>query len=302
VSSPVPDREWLAAARALASRRWRASGYWHPGGLSWGLATGDAVALQAWYADGRSVAWAMLDGSGHVSAQCEPAADPGGELAAAVIGWATSTSPGLLAATVDAGEPRLRAALARAGLAEPTGAPYFLDLRRSLEDLPPVVLPTGYTVRPTHTGEAAARAAAHRDAWSLLPVGQGLPITSTFDEAAYLAVAASPGYSVDLDLVVAAPDGELVATCTAWLDLASRSAELEPVGTSPRHRRLGLASAVCLAAMHALAARGATAVTVHPRGDDGYPAARAVYERIGFATVGRTMAYWRDRSEPATAG
>jgi ribosomal protein S18 acetylase RimI-like enzyme len=299
VSSPDPDPDWLAAACALASRCWRASGYWHPGGLTWGLATGDATALRAWYADDRPVAWAMLDGIGHVSAQCDPEADPGGELAAAVIEWATSGPSGLLAATVDAGETGLRSALARAGLAEPDGAPYFLDLRRSLDNLPPVELPPGFTVRPTRADEAAARAAVHRNAWSLLPVGEGVPLTSSFDEAAYRVVAASPAYRLDLDLVVAAPDGELVATCTAWLDPASRSAELEPVGTSPRHRRLGLASAVCLAAMHALAARGATAVTVHPRGDEGYPAARAVYRRIGFAAVGRTMAYWRDRSEPA---
>jgi ribosomal protein S18 acetylase RimI-like enzyme len=301
VSSPVPDPGWLAAACDLASRRWRATGYWHPGGLAWGLASGDATALQAWYADDLPVAWAMLDGSGHVSAQCDPEADATGELAASVIGWATAAPSGLLAATVDAGETGLRSALTRVGLAEPAGAPYFLDLRRSLDDLPPVVLPAGFTVRPTRADEAAARAAAHRDAWSLLPVGEGLPVTSSFDEAAYRVVAASPGYRHDLDLVVTAPDGELVATCTAWLDPASRSAELEPVGTSPRHRRLGLASAVCLAAMHELAALGATAVTVHPRGDDGYPAARAVYQRIGFAAVGRTMAYWRDRSEPAVA-
>jgi ribosomal protein S18 acetylase RimI-like enzyme len=299
VSSPDADPGWLAAARSLASRRWRASGYWHPGGLSWGLATGSPAALRAWYADDRPVGWAMLDDSGHVSAQCDPEADPDGELAAAVIEWATSTPPGLLAATVDAGEAGLRSALARGGLAEPAGAPYFLDLRRSLDDLPPVVLPAGFSVRPTRADEAAARAAAHRDAWSLLPVGEGVPLTSTFDEAAYRRVAASPGYRLDLDLVVVAPDGGLVATCTGWLDPGSRSAELEPVGTSPRHRRFGLASAVCLAAMHALASQGATAVTVHPRGDDGYPAARAVYQRIGFAAVGRTMAYWRDRSEPA---
>jgi ribosomal protein S18 acetylase RimI-like enzyme len=301
VSSPDPDPGWLAAARALASRRWRAAGYWHPGGITWGRATGNATALQAWYADDRPVAWAMLDGSGHVSAQCDLEAGREGELATAVIEWATSTPPGLLAATVDAGDTGLRAALARSGLAEPAGAPYFLDLRRSLEALPPVVLPPGFTVRPTRADEVGARAAAHRSAWSLLPVGEGLSLTSTFDEATYRIVAGSPGYRLDLDFVVVAPDGELAATCTAWLDPASRSGELEPVGTSPRHRRLGLASAVCLAAMHALAAHGATDVTVHPRGDDGYPAARAVYQRIGFAAAGRTMAYWRDRSEPATS-
>jgi ribosomal protein S18 acetylase RimI-like enzyme len=254
--------------------------------------------VRAWYAGGRAVAWAMLDGRGHVSAQCDPEADPDGQTAAAVVEWAASSPSGLLAATVDAGEARLQDRLVQAGLTAPIGAPFFLDLRRSLGDLPPVALPPGFAVRAIRHDEAEARAALHRAAWSLLPVGEGLVVTSSFDHDAYRVVASSPGYRLDLDLVVEAADGELVASCTAWLDPASRSAELEPVGTSPRHRRLGLASAVCVAAMHALAALDATAVTVHPRGDAGYPAARAVYERIGFAAVGRTMAYWRDRSEP----
>jgi ribosomal protein S18 acetylase RimI-like enzyme len=298
VSSPGPDPAWLEAASALASRRWRAPAYWHPGGLTWGSATGAPAQLEAWYADGWPAAWAMLDGRGHVSAQCDPALDPAGDLGEAVVGWAAASPAGLLAATVDAGETGLRAALVRAGLAEPAGAPYFLDLRRSLHDLPPVVLPAGYTVRATRADEGAARAAAHREAWSLLPVGKGLVVASPFDDAVYDVVARSPGYRLDLDLVVEAPDGEIAATCTAWLDLDSRSGELEPVGTSPRHRRLGLASAVCVAAMHSLAGLGATDATVHPRGDAGYPAARVVYERIGFAAVGRTVAYWLERLDP----
>jgi GNAT superfamily N-acetyltransferase len=297
VSSPDADPGWLDAARALASLRWRAPAYWHPGGLTWDLATSDPAQLEAWYDDGRPTAWAMLDGRGHVSAQCDRSLDSAGDLAAAVVGWAAASPAGLLAATVDAGETGLRAALARAGLTEPVGAPYFLDLRRSLHDLPPVALPPGYTVRPTRAEESAARVAAHREAWSLLPVGDGLAVTSNFDDAVYDVVARSPGYRLDLDLVVEAPDGELAATCTAWLDPDSRSGELEPVGTNPRHRRLGLASAVCLAAMHSLAGLGATDVTVHPRGDAGYPAARVVYERIGFAAVGRTVAYWLEPLE-----
>jgi hypothetical protein len=116
VSSPDPDPGWLEAASALASRRWRAPAYWHPGGLTWGLATGDPALLKAWYADGRAIAWAMLDGRGHVSAQCDPEAGADGELARAVIDWAAASPCGLLAATVDAGEGRLQDRLAEAGL------------------------------------------------------------------------------------------------------------------------------------------------------------------------------------------
>jgi hypothetical protein len=74
----------------------------------------DPAQLEAWYDDGRPTAWAMLDGRGHVSAQCDRSLDSAGDLAAAVVGWAAASPAGLLAATVDAGETGLRAALARA--------------------------------------------------------------------------------------------------------------------------------------------------------------------------------------------
>ena len=48
-------------------------------------------------------------------------------------------------------------------------------------------------------------------------------------------------YRADLDCVVEAPDGSLVAYCLAWLDDANRVGELEPVGTHPDYRRRGLA-------------------------------------------------------------
>ena len=47
-------------------------------------------------------------------------------------------------------------------------------------------------------------------------------------------------YRHDLDQVVEAPDGALVAFALGWLDEVNRVGELEPVGTDPRHARRGL--------------------------------------------------------------
>jgi ribosomal protein S18 acetylase RimI-like enzyme len=52
-------------------------------------------------------------------------------------------------------------------------------------------------------------------------------------------------YNDELDLVVEAPDGSFRAFVTVRIDPISRMAELEPVGTHPDHRGLGLGKAVC---------------------------------------------------------
>ena len=52
-------------------------------------------------------------------------------------------------------------------------------------------------------------------------------------------------FNDDLDLIVEAPDGSFAAFVTVRIDPVSRMAELEPVGTHPDHRGLGLGKAVC---------------------------------------------------------
>jgi len=52
-------------------------------------------------------------------------------------------------------------------------------------------------------------------------------------------------YNDELDLVVEAPDGSFAAFVTVRIDPLTRMAELEPVGTHPDHRGLGLGKAVC---------------------------------------------------------
>jgi hypothetical protein len=94
--------------------------------------------------------------------------------------------------------------------------------------------------------DADARAGVHRAAFSL----PGLP-PSRVDADGYLQVMRAWPYRAELDWLVEAPDGTPVAFCLVWLDEHNRVAVLEPVGTDPGHRRLGLAGAATLAGLRA---------------------------------------------------
>ena len=104
-------------------------------------------------------------------------------------------------------------------------------------------------------------------------------------------------YRPELDLVLAAPDGQWVANVCAWLDEANAVGELEPVGVDADCRRRGYGRLVCLAALHALRAAGATRAIVGARGDDAYPVPRRLYGGLGFAPYARTVFFERQRPE-----
>lgn len=95
--------------------------------------------------------------------------------------------------------------------------------------------------------------------------------------------------------IAEAADGSCAAFCTGWLDDENAVGELEPVGTHPVHGRRGLARAVCLAVLHALRDAGASRAVVCARGDDAYPAARALYESLGFERAAIHRPYLRAR-------
>jgi ribosomal protein S18 acetylase RimI-like enzyme len=114
---------------------------------------------------------------------------------------------------------------------------------------------------------------------------------SRFRDDVYEFVRSTPAYRADLDCVVAAPDGSIAAYALAWLDDVNMTGELEPVGTHADHRRLGLARAVNLYALHRLRDEGATTGVVASRGDDAFPIPRALYESVGFRECWRRIAF-----------
>ncbi|ANS69982.1 acetyltransferase (GNAT) family protein [Streptomyces lincolnensis] len=144
--------------------------------------------------------------------------------------------------------------------------------QRDLTDVEQPVLPDGFRFRTADQAGPEAAVRAHLDAWA----------PSAYTAEAYEGVRKAPGYRGDLHLLVEAPDGTMAASTIMWLDEANRTAEFEPVGTHPGHRRRGLARAMLLHGMRLARAAGATHATVACLGAPGHPQARALYYGVGF--------------------
>lgn len=84
----------------------------------------------------------------------------------------------------------------------------------------------------------------------------------------------APDYRKELDLSVISPDGKHVAGCITWYDSHNRMAVLEPVGTHPDFRGLGLGREVVLEGIRRAANLGAEKVQVG--------SGQRFYEEIGF--------------------
>jgi len=155
--------------------------------------------------------------------------------------------------------------------------------RRPLTNLPDPALPAGFRFRTAAEVGPAAATRAHLDAWH----------PSTFTAAAMAGVQAMWPYRDDLHVLVEAPDGTLVATAIMWFDPASRTAEFEPVGTHPAYRRRGLATALLRHGMRRARDAGAHTMLVACAGAPARPAARGLYEGIGFERLSRDVPYVR---------
>jgi len=96
-------------------------------------------------------------------------------------------------------------------------------------------------------------------------------------------------YREDLDIVAVGPDGRFVAFCTVRIDPLSKIAELEPVGTHPDYRQLGLAKAVICESLKRLEKYKPSVVVI--LGAAPTEGARKLYESVGFVNEG-TRHYW----------
>ncbi len=145
--------------------------------------------------------------------------------------------------------------------------------RRELDvPIPDVPVAPGYTVRSLgDTDELPSRSWAswrafhpdepdeHYEGWEWYHNIQRMPL-----------------YRRDLDLVAAAPTGEIASFCTIWYDDVTRSAYYEPVGTMPEHQRRGLAKAILTEGLRRLKRMGATRAFV-----GGYePGPNALYTSV----------------------
>jgi ribosomal protein S18 acetylase RimI-like enzyme len=281
--------------QAIASRLWGPTSSWHPGGMAWQLATEQSPGvMRVW--DG--AAWGWMYQPDVLLLQVDAAAP---ELAAEVVAWFDAANTGTAPRVETAeGQDHVVAALVAAGYSEVTDEAFGLDQRCAAERTK-VRLPRGYALNTAADVTDEVRINAHRDAWlprALPYVPELRPFiaedaTSGFDEAKLARTRATPPYAAARDFVITTADGAPAACATVWFDESTGSAEIEPLGVAPEHRRRGLAQALCHAALDAVARAGGSEVVIHPRGDAAYPAPRGAYSAAGFKTVNRTRIYGR---------
>jgi GNAT superfamily N-acetyltransferase len=154
-------------------------------------------------------------------------------------------------------------------------APVEYMRRRFLEvPIPEVPLAAGYSVRALgDEGELPARSWL---SWKAFHPNE--PDERYEGWEWYRNLQRVPLYRRDLDLVAVAPDGELAAFCTVWLDDVTRTAVFEPVGTHPQHQKRGLGKAVMSEGLRRARRLGATLASVSSYS----PPAHALYESVGF--------------------
>lgn len=207
-------------------------------------------------------------------------------LAGEMLEWAERESPGSgPTIEVQSADAATLEILAQRGYALDDRARVLAVLHRELADDPLLDPPHSFRLRTVEPEDLSARVALHRRVWA----------PSRVTAESFRDVQNAWPYRSDLDCVAETADGQFAAYCLAWLDLANRAGELEPVGTHPDFRRLGLASTVCRFALHRLREAGATRAVVYAAVDAANPGPKALYESIGFVETSRLVRYVRDR-------
>ncbi|MCZ6676892.1 MAG: GNAT family N-acetyltransferase [Candidatus Poribacteria bacterium] len=157
---------------------------------------------------------------------------------------------------------------------------YLLGLSRSLNDtVCQPQLPEGFTIR-SFLGEPDA------EVWVSMVNGPDEWMTveqRLFDLE-------MPIYVAELDLVAVAPDGTFAAHCMGSIN--RDEGLIDPVGTRPRFRRLGLSRALILTCFQRLRALGIETTTTSVDGEN-HPA-RRLYESVGFRPTYKRFVYRKE--------
>jgi mycothiol synthase len=101
---------------------------------------------------------------------------------------------------------------------------------------PPVTLPPGYRITSVaEYTDYAERIELENRVWNV-----------SLDENWFRGKSSSPSYSVEWDLLAVSPEEKLAAFNLVWRYPQNRTAEIDPVGTHPDHRKRGLSRALIL--------------------------------------------------------
>jgi len=158
-----------------------------------------------------------------------------------------------------------------------------LHLERSLaEPIPPVELPSGYTIRPV-AGECEVD-----DVLALYHAAYG---TDHMTKEELLSIMRTSSYESELDLVVISPDERIVGLCTCGMDnglnqkLPRKEGWTEPVLVHPDHQRMGLSRALIHRGWQLLKSRGIEVAVLGTSSDN--RKAVAAFTQAGYRITGR---------------
>ncbi len=309
-SRPYETPADLRLMQALTSDCWRFD--WpapvaHPGDLDWWSRDSVSGALhlservRLWFADEADasdlVAWSWFGLPGDVDLLVRPDAR-GSDLVQEIVDWAaerartlagatagTAAGPTVLPDAVQAfvpdAQPVLLEGLKRLGFVEVPDV-MLVGFTRSFEGwAPEPTLPTGFSERTLTTADIPERVVLGKLAFP----------NSRMTPERYEVARRSTLYRPGLDRLVIAPDGSIVALALGWLDPVTLALELEPVAVHPDWHRHGLGRAVCLSAIRAGIALGATTGLIYAEGHN--EAALGLYSSLGYEITARTHPYRR---------
>jgi len=154
-----------------------------------------------------------------------------------------------------------------------------ITMKRPLNEKEDIVLPEGYSFVSFDECTYEQKALGHGKAFGyadrsifLKSAEKGLEILSTMED-----------FNPELDIHILGPDGDIVAFATMWYDQNNEIGILEPVGTHPEHRKLGLAKMAIYEGCNLVLEKGAKTVYV---GSD-----QEFYKKIGFSFASVDFVY-----------
>jgi GNAT superfamily N-acetyltransferase len=149
---------------------------------------------------------------------------------------------------------------------------------RSLDVLPALMLPAGFTVQGvSNLDDGRLRASVLHSTFSP---------DDDWEEfwTEYRQFIGSAAYDGQRDLLVRSPDGRAAAACTIWFDPVNAVGLFEPVGTHPDFQGKGLGKAVMAEGLRRMKAAGMRRAIVGF--DPNNAAALALYTSMGFQASG----------------
>jgi mycothiol synthase len=178
-----------------------------------------------------------------------------------------------------------RALLSQQGYIPADEPSLYHTMRSLLKPIPEAHLPEGFIIRSV---------AGEREAEALRVVHAGA-FGSKWQPGEYLDVMRTPGFHIDRELVVVAPDGRFAAFLIYWIDPISKSGLFEPVGCHSDFQRRGLTRALMYEGMRRMRAYGMTMAIVNHEPPQKNPASGSLYRSAGF-TIKHTITIYRKKT------